>query len=112
VVGKMALGQVFTGYFGFPCQFSFHRLQRTHHLSSGAGTIGRSVADVPSGLSLALPQEAKKNLFNPNLRHIACNLVVLINIHYNALNYNERLQSGLGRCERYMKVYCSFKNSP
>jgi hypothetical protein len=25
VVNKVALGQVFSEYFGFPCQFSFHR---------------------------------------------------------------------------------------
>jgi hypothetical protein len=31
----------------------------THHLSSGAGTIGQLMADVPSGLSLTLPQEKK-----------------------------------------------------
>jgi hypothetical protein len=41
----------------FPCQFSFHRLFHTHHLSSRAGTIGQLVADVPSGLSLTPPQE-------------------------------------------------------
>jgi hypothetical protein len=59
VVDKVALGQVFSEYFGFPCQFSFHRLLHTHHLSSGAGTIGQVVADVPSGLSLTPPQETK-----------------------------------------------------
>jgi hypothetical protein len=57
VVDKAALGQVFSEYFGFPCQFSFHRLLHTHHLSSEAGTIGQLVADVPSGLSLTPPQE-------------------------------------------------------
>jgi hypothetical protein len=31
VVDKMALGQVFSEYFGFPCQFSFHRLLHIHH---------------------------------------------------------------------------------
>jgi hypothetical protein len=42
VVDKVALGQVFFEYFGFPCQSSFHRLLRNHHhLSSGAGTIGQ-----------------------------------------------------------------------
>jgi hypothetical protein len=58
--GQKALGQVFCGYFGFPCQFSFHRLLHTRHLSSGAGTRGQLVADVPSGLSLTPPQETKK----------------------------------------------------
>jgi hypothetical protein len=59
VVGKVTLGQIFSEYFGFPCQFSFHRLLHTHHLSSGAGAIIQLVADVPSGLSLTPPQETK-----------------------------------------------------
>jgi hypothetical protein len=54
----VVLGQVFSEYFGFPCQFSFHRLLHTHHLSSEASTI--VVSDVPSGLSLTPPQENKK----------------------------------------------------
>jgi hypothetical protein len=42
VVDKVALGQVFSQYFGFPCQSSFHQLLHSHpHLSSGAGTIGQ-----------------------------------------------------------------------
>jgi hypothetical protein len=61
VVDKVALGQVFSEYVGFPCKFLFHRLLHIHHhLSSGAGTIGQLVADVPSGLSLTPHQEIKK----------------------------------------------------
>jgi hypothetical protein len=56
VVDKVVLRQVFSENCGFPCPFSFHRLLHTHHLSSGAGTIGQTVADVPSGLSLTPPQ--------------------------------------------------------
>jgi hypothetical protein len=42
VVDKVALGQVFSEYFSFPCQSSFHQLLHSHHpLSSGAGTIGQ-----------------------------------------------------------------------
>jgi hypothetical protein len=42
VVDKVALGQVFSQYFGFPCQSSFHQLLLNElHLSSGAGTIGQ-----------------------------------------------------------------------
>jgi hypothetical protein len=52
VVDKVALGQVFSEYFGFLCYFAFHRLLHNHHLSSGAGTIGQTVAEVPSGLRL------------------------------------------------------------
>jgi hypothetical protein len=69
VADKVALGQVFSEYFGFPCQFSFHRLLHTHHLPSGAGAIVKMVADVPSGLSLTPPQETKnKKLYTPEDR--------------------------------------------
>jgi hypothetical protein len=57
VVDKVALGQVFPEYLGFPCQFLFHHLLHIYHLSSGAGTIGPMVADAPSELSLTPPQE-------------------------------------------------------
>jgi hypothetical protein len=63
VVGKVTLGQVFSENFFFPYQFSFHRLLHNNnhqHLLSGAGTIGQTVADVPSGLILTTPQESKK----------------------------------------------------
>jgi hypothetical protein len=60
VVDRVVLGQVFSEYFGFPCQFSFHRLLIHHHLSSGASTVGQLVADVPSGLSVTPPQETNK----------------------------------------------------
>jgi hypothetical protein len=36
LVTVMVLEELFSEYFGFPCQFSFHRLLHTHHLSSGA----------------------------------------------------------------------------
>jgi hypothetical protein len=57
----VTLGHVFSEYFGFPCQFSFRRLLHIHHhISSGTGTKGQLVADVPSGLSLTSPQETLK----------------------------------------------------
>jgi hypothetical protein len=63
VVDKVALRQVFSEYFGFPCQFSFHRMLHTHHhLSSRAGTISQTVTDVLSGLYVAPTQESKKKL--------------------------------------------------
>jgi hypothetical protein len=66
---KAALGQVFSEYFGFPCQ-SFHRLLHTHHHpSSGAGTIGQIVADVPNGLSLTHPKKLKKKKKKKNYGH-------------------------------------------
>jgi hypothetical protein len=57
VVDKVALEQIFCEYFGFPCQFSFHLLLPICHLSSGAGTIGQLVADVPNELSLTPHQK-------------------------------------------------------
>jgi hypothetical protein len=42
VVDKVALVQVFSEYFGFPFQSSFHQLLHNHpYLSSEAGTIGQ-----------------------------------------------------------------------
>jgi hypothetical protein len=46
-----------------------------HHLSSGAGTIGQLLADVPSGLSLTPPQETKKTnniILPPTIRFPLC----------------------------------------
>jgi hypothetical protein len=51
LVDKVALGQVFSKNFDFPCQFDFHWLLHNDHLSSVAGTIGQTVAAVASGLS-------------------------------------------------------------
>jgi hypothetical protein len=42
VVDKVALGQIFSEYFSFPCHSSFYQfIHNHHHLSSGAGTIGQ-----------------------------------------------------------------------
>jgi hypothetical protein len=60
VVDNVTLGHVFSEYFGFPFQFSFHRLLQAHQLSSGAGTVGQTVADIISGLGLTAAQETKK----------------------------------------------------
>jgi hypothetical protein len=62
VVDKVALGQIFSEYLGFPCQFLFHLLLHTHHLSSWADARGQLLADVPSRLSLTSPQKIKKVL--------------------------------------------------
>jgi hypothetical protein len=64
VADKVTLGQVFSKYFGFSCQFSFHQLLQTHNLSSGPATIGQVVAYVPSGLSLTHPKKKKKRKLN------------------------------------------------
>jgi hypothetical protein len=79
---------VFSEYLGFPWQFSLHRLFDTrHHLSSGAGTIGPIVADVPSGRSLTQPQETKIN-YTSLLIHFNLTLCVIFNstAFFNCMN--------------------------
>jgi hypothetical protein len=58
VVGKLILRNGFFQYFGFPCQFSFHQMFHSSHLSSGAGTrniYGLSI----EGVSLTHPKNKK-----------------------------------------------------
>jgi hypothetical protein len=55
VVDKVALGAGFLRVLRFILPTAPHSPS-----SSRAGTIGQSVADVPSGLSLSAPQETKK----------------------------------------------------
>jgi hypothetical protein len=56
--GQSSTGASFLGVVRFPPPILIPRLLHTHHhLSSGTGTIGQLVADVPSGLSLTPPQE-------------------------------------------------------
>jgi hypothetical protein len=65
VVDKVTLEQVFSEYFSFSCKFSFHRLLHIyHHVSSGAGKIGKTVADVTSGHGLAPPQVTRNWDYN------------------------------------------------
>jgi hypothetical protein len=53
VVDKVALGQVFSEYFGFPCQSSFPPISPQSPSSIIWGWYNRPiVAAVPSGLSL------------------------------------------------------------
>jgi hypothetical protein len=46
VVHKVALEQVFSDYFGFACQSSFHQILHPHNHPEQV-TIGQLVADVP-----------------------------------------------------------------
>jgi hypothetical protein len=108
VVNKTALGQVFSEYFSFPCH-SFHRLPHTHHHpSSGAGTIGQTVADVPNGLSLILP---KKTIFRA--QRITVNKIwqeSLMNVTYQPVlpcehsrfTHGQRMQKS--RTERFSRI--------
>jgi hypothetical protein len=64
VVKQMAMGQVSSELFGFPCQLSFRRLLHNHP-SSEEGTIGQLLADVPSKLSLTPLRETLKKNYGP-----------------------------------------------
>jgi hypothetical protein len=75
VVDKVALGQGFSEYFGFPCQFLFHRLLHTHHhhhLPSGSGTRGQ-----------VLVRSTKWTQFHPTARNQEKELMVTF---YGILN--------------------------
>jgi hypothetical protein len=39
VVDKVALGQVFSEYFGFPCQSSLHQFLNNHHHTYHPGLV-------------------------------------------------------------------------
>jgi hypothetical protein len=73
VVDEVALRQVFSEYFGFPCHFHSTDCSTHHHhhqhLSSGAGTTGQIVANVPSGLSLTPSQKTKKEKIHYTYTH-------------------------------------------
>jgi hypothetical protein len=59
----VVLGQVSSEYFGSLCQFLFHQLlHNQHHLSSGAGTIGQTMAAAPNGQSHPTKNNNKKKL--------------------------------------------------
>jgi hypothetical protein len=55
VVDKVALGNVFSKYFGFPFQSSFHQLLHNHHHVIWGWYNRPIVATVRSGLSLTPP---------------------------------------------------------
>jgi hypothetical protein len=72
MVDKVALRQVFSEYFSFLCQFSFHRLLQTHHLSSGAGTIGQIVPTYQVGSVSLHPKKLKKTTLHIRICIVTC----------------------------------------
>jgi hypothetical protein len=64
VVDKVALGQVFSEYFSFPCQSSFQQLLHNHRLSSGAGTIGQQWPTYQVDSVSPHPEKLKTKLLN------------------------------------------------
>jgi hypothetical protein len=68
LVDSVALGQVFSEYIGFPCQFSFHRLLHIHHHQFM--TIRNSL--------LLLFIALYAHFFNINLRNYSCNCICIL----------------------------------
>jgi hypothetical protein len=86
VVDKMALGQVFSEYFGFPCLSSFHQLLHNHpHLSSGAVQLVRSGRS--TWWRKSHPTQRKKFEWSPTL------------VGYSGVSEWVRGPLGFSRCE-------------
>jgi hypothetical protein len=76
VVYKMALGQVFSEYFGFPCQPHFIPPTSPSSQSPGTGTIGQYMAAVPRGHPIWTPPPIIriKNKINKKNKQASINL--------------------------------------
>jgi hypothetical protein len=90
VVDKVALRQVFSEFFGFPCKSSFHRLPHNHHLSSGAGTIGQQWPTSQVDSVSPHPEKLKKKKIKiKKLGNILVQISLLFHAKYR--NYLELL---------------------
>jgi hypothetical protein len=70
VVDKMALEQVFSEYFGFPCQPHFIPPTSPSSQSLGTGTIGQYMAAVPRGPSMdSTSHNSDKKKMEPRLSY-------------------------------------------
>jgi hypothetical protein len=87
VVDKVALARVFSEYFGFPCQSSFHQILH-HHNHSGQATIGQSVAAVPSGPSWTTPptKRIKKKKISLEVKSIII-VATIVGLRVNVAYY-------------------------
>jgi hypothetical protein len=76
MVDEVALGQIFSKYISFCCQFSVHQMFYIY-LSLGLGVIGPLAAVVPSGPSFTTLHELekkKKDLWETALR-VGCDMI-------------------------------------
>jgi hypothetical protein len=86
VANKVALGQVFSEYFGFHCQSSFQQfLHNHHHLSSGAGTIGQYWSQYPKSHHTNL----KKNGSWTFLQKGSNRFSKILDVRQDKLNYKQ-----------------------
>jgi hypothetical protein len=87
VVDNVALGQVFSEYFGFPANYhstDCSTLMMIYHPE--LAQTGQLVADVPRGLSLTAQQETKKKKKKRSLTLAGCGAVSL----YGTYNRSDR----------------------
>jgi hypothetical protein len=81
VVDKVALGQVFSGYFSFPCQYSFHQFLH-HHNHPGQVQLANQWPPFrvdPAGLHPPL-RELKKNMRED--KNINFNFCIVVSTSY------------------------------
>jgi hypothetical protein len=108
VVDKVALGRVFSDYFGFPCQSSFHQLLHNHpHLSSGADTMGQKWSQYKGLSPTPLAIKRRYHIYKINRDRLHMN-DTNINTH-NAIF--ETLQA-LNTREHKTNFICLYKNEP
>jgi hypothetical protein len=104
VVDKVALGQVFSEYFGFVCQFSFRQMLHTH-LSFVFGTLGRTLADVTRALSHTAPQKKIEKLNTLCKRDFAARMSIVHNLRETS--DPNRNQAFVNQHIANMFTYCS-----
>jgi hypothetical protein len=75
MVDKVALGQVFSEYLGFPCQFSFHQLLQKSSSSIIWGLYNRPKWQQYQGLRYIGTQSHPTNNNNNNLSKIHSNII-------------------------------------
>jgi hypothetical protein len=77
--GQSGAGQVFSEYFSFLCQSSFHQLLQNHpHLSSGAGTIGQKWLQYKGLSPIPLAIKKRKYLCYDNISYCCTNLLGML----------------------------------
>jgi Tat protein secretion system quality control protein TatD with DNase activity len=127
VVHKVALGQVFSEYFGFPCQSSFQQLLHSHpHLSSGAGTIcqkwlqNKGLSPSPPALKKRKPTEALETLpsqsiklvlhyFTADIKHILLSTAMATQLYisfpFESIDSKHDLQNAAPRIHKFVSCF-------
>jgi hypothetical protein len=81
VVDKIAPGQVFSEYFGFPCQLHFIPPTSPSSQSPGTGTIGQYMAAVPRGPSMDSTPQTSRRLLDDSHANTAIHLLQVVQVY-------------------------------